>query len=369
MNLYLATIKLIRVRRWTEKLNFDRRILARQMRTWFPSMFWILLFGYAVWPWMPWQARPPVTVTFYGFSILEESMNGTVFPAFQDTWREASGEHVEFISSFAGSGTVTNQLIMGVPAQLALLSLELDAQRLADKGLVSRESWESLPHGGIVNRTPMVILVRKGNPKNIRDFSDLARPGIRIVHPDPLTSGGAAWAILAEYGAGMRMHPDRPHQAGLETLKGIWRNVVAQAHSARAARMQFENGFGDALITYEQELLWDRMHGRLDFEIVYPHSTILTEHVLVVVRRNIQPDQRNIVNAFVDFLWSDRAQTLFTRTGFRSVNDRINESNPVFGQIADPFTVADLGGWEKAKREIVDHVWKEQVLKELGRGR
>ena len=106
-----------------------------------------------------------VTVTFYGFSILEESMNGTVFPAFQDTWREASGEHVEFISSFAGSGTVTNQLIMGVLAQLALLSLELDAQRLADKGLVSRESWESLPHGGIVNRTPMVILVRKGNPE------------------------------------------------------------------------------------------------------------------------------------------------------------------------------------------------------------
>ena len=333
-----------------------------------PISLFALLLLFASWPWIPrpGAAAPPRTLVFYGFSILAETMNQAVFPAFQASWLRRTGEHVEFISSFAGSGTVTNQIVMGVPAQLALLSLELDARRLADAGVLPMGSWQALPHQGILNRTPFVILVRPGNPKGIHDFADLTRPGIGVVHPDPLTSGGANWAILAEYGAGARARPSDPG-AGYDMLLGIWRNVVAQAPSARAARTQFENGFGDALITYEQDALLDLQRGRLQAEIVYPASTILSEHTLVRIDRNIEARDRALVDAFVDFLWSPEAQRLFVANGFRSVDEPLNRANHGFGHIRDPFSVQDLGGWVQAKRQVVDDVWKGRVLVEVGR--
>jgi len=324
------------------------------------------LLVYAVWPWTPMArgARIPRTIVFYGFSILGDVIDHGVFPEFQRQWRRRTGERVELVSAFAGSGTVTNQIILGVPAQLALLSLDLDAYKLAEAGVIPPESWRRLPFGGVVNRTPFIILVRSGNPKGIRDFRDLAAAGVRIVHPDPLTSGGANWAIAAEYGAGARGAADPP-RAGHDLLLGIWRNVVAQAASARAARTQFENGFGDALITYEQEALWDRARGRLKADVVYPRSTILSEHTLVRIDRNIPLRDLGLVDAFVRFLWTDDAQRIFVKYGFRSVTESLNDGNAAFGRIEDPFRIEDLGGWKRAKKEIVESVWKDRVLAEM----
>jgi len=350
---------------------FKRAVLVGQLQALLPIVFLASLALYAIWPWLPLselagtRARSR-TIVLYGFSILGAVIDDAVFPAFQQEWQAQTGEHVELISSFAGSGTVTNQLSMGVPAQLALLSLELDATRLAAAGVVPPQSWHKLPHNGIVNRTPFIILVRPGNPKNIRGFADLARPGIGVVHPDPLQSGGANWAIVAEYGAGLRANAGQP-EAGYELVRGIWRNVVVQAPSARAARTQFESGFGDALITYEQEALWDKARGKLTLDVVYPRSTILSEHTLVVVDRNIAPDERGLVNAFAAFLWSDKAQQLFVQFGFRSVDERLNAAGTSFGTIADPFLIDAYGGWQGAKRDILDGVWQNRVLKELGK--
>ena len=330
----------------------------------------VLLFGgallaWALWPWISPRrgTQPPRTIVFYGFSILGEVSNEAIFPAFEKKWRGEGGEPIEIVGSFAGSGTVTNQIILGVPAQLALLSLESDAERLADAGIVPAGSWRSLPNAGVVNRTPFVILVRPGNPKNIHDFDDLARPGIGVVHADPLTSGGASWAILAEYGAGA-LAPGGSPEAGEGLLSGIWKNVIAQAASARSARTQFDNGFGDALITYEQEALADRARGRLKAEVVYPKRTVFSEHTLVVLDRNVAPADRPAVLALARFLWSEEAQKLFVRHGFRSVEERWND-DPAFGRIEQPFFVADFGGWERARREIVDGIWKNRVLKAL----
>jgi sulfate/thiosulfate-binding protein len=345
-------------------------VVARRARAALPLFFGGLLLLYTVWPWVPLArgAGPTRTIVFYGFSILGDVMNQAIFPAFQEQWRAQTGERVEFVSSFGGSGTVTNQLIMGVPAELALLSLELDAQRLSAAGVIGAQSWRALPHQGVLNRTPFVIVVRPGNPKGIADFADLGRPGVQVIHPDPLTSGGANWAILAEYGAGARAAggtPESVKQAGREVLLGVWRNVVAQASSAAAARTQFDNGFGDALITYEQEPLWSQTRGKLKGEIVYPPSTILSEHTLVVVDRNVPPQDRAVVDAFVRFLWSEPAQRLFVKYGFRSVDDALNGANPAFGVIADPFLVDAFGGWQQAKREIIDAVWRAQVLPQV----
>ena len=272
----------------------------------------VLLFGgallaWALWPWISPRRgpQPPRAIVFYGFSVLGEVSNEAIFPAFTKTWRAAGGEPIEILGSFAGSGTVTNQIILGVPAQLALLSLESDAERLAEAGVVPAGSWRSLPNAGVVNRTPFVILVRPGNPKNIHDFEDLARPGIGVVHADPLTSGGASWAILAEYGAGA-LAPGGTPEAGERLLSGIWKNVIAQAASARAARAQFDNGFGDALVTYEQEALADKARGRLNAEVVYPKRTVFSEHTLVVVDRNIAAADRPATSALARFLWEGR---------------------------------------------------------------
>ncbi len=347
---------------------FKRKILLDRLRAIILVCLLATLGLYALWPWLPLPGRmvQPRTIVLYGFSILGDVMNQAIFPLFQQEWQAQTSEHVEFISSFAGSGTVTNQLIMGVPAHLALLSLELDAQRLSAAGVIPPQSWQRLPHRGVVNRTPFIILVRPGNPKQILDFADLARPGVQVVHPDPLTSGGATWAIIAEYGAGARQFPDRS-EAGRELLRGIWKNVISQAASARAVRTQFENGFGDALVTYEQEVVWDRARGKLEGEIIYPRRTVLSEHILVAIERNIRPEEREVVEAFTAFLWSEPAQRTFVEHGYRSVDARLNANNPAFGSIEDPFMIADFGGWPQAKREIVDGVWKQQVLKELGR--
>ena len=345
-----------------------RTVLRQRLRLYGTAAFLSGLLLYCIWPWLPFphRQRAPRTIVFYGFSILVEVMNKGIFPAFQKEWRERAGEEVEFISSFGGSGTVRNQIVMGVPADMALLSLELDAQKLAQAGLIADASWRQFPEGGVVNRTPFVIYVRRGNPLGVRDFTDLTKPGVKIVHPDPLTSGGANWAIVAEYGSGFRQ-ANGSAAAGKRMLEGVWRNVAAQAASARAARTQFENGFGDALITYEQELLADKIRGKLNGEIVYPQSTIRSEHTLVVIGRNIAPEERDLVQAFTEFLWSEKAQRIFVEHGFRSVQEPLNSANPQFGTISDLFSIEDFGGWKRAKKEIVDGIWKEQVLKGLGK--
>jgi sulfate/thiosulfate transport system substrate-binding protein len=320
---------------------------------------------WTLWPLLPLEgSKRPRTIVLYGFSIIEPAITQSVFPAFREKWKAKTGQEVELIGSFAGSGTVTNQLIMGVPAELAILSTELDADRLTKARTVAGETWKALPHKGVINRTPFVILVRPGNPKKIHDFADLTRPGIGIVHQDPFTSGAANWAIIAEYGSAAKS-PGAGPDAGRAMLNGIWRNVVAQAGSGRAAKTQFDNGFGDALITYEQDALWSRAHGSAPFEIIYPRSTILSEHTLVVMDRNISGKQRELVQAFADFLWSEEAQRLFVNAGFRSVDENLNAGNGFFGHITDPFLIEDFGGWKQAKETIIDATWKNRVLKEL----
>ncbi len=325
------------------------------------------LFLWSAAPWLPFLSRStPRTIVLYGFSILEPVLKRSVFPAFQKRWRTDTGEDVELVGSFGPSGIVTNQLLMGVPAELAILSTGLEAERLGKAGVVRPGSWRELPHGGVLGRTPFVILVRPGNPKSIRDYADLCRPGVKIVHPDPLTSGAASWTIVAEYGAGARQPGGGP-DAGRAMLLGIWRNVVSQAESARAAKTQFDEGFGDALVTYEQDALASRARGGRPFEIVTPRRTILSEHTLVVPVPKGAPGQQALVKSFADFLFAEEAQRLFVREGFRSLDDSLNGANRELGTVEDPFLITDFGGWTEAKREIIDRVWRDGVMKELRR--
>lgn len=307
-----------------------------------------------------------VQLTVYGFSIMKESLEKAIFPGFAAQWQREHGQEVKFVSSFAGSETITNQILQGVGADIAILSIERDAQRLKQGGAVTSD-WHSLPQQGIVNKTPFVILVRKGNPKNIHDFADLAKPGVELIHPDPVSSGGAQWSILAIYGSelmkGGKAAGASAHPAALALLQGVWRNVISTPGSAREARTQFELGHGDALITYELEgLLMKQANAAI--EVVVPDATIYSEHPAVVVDRNVTAAERPVVDAFMQYLWSDEAQQAFVKYHFRTVtHDALNEANKEFAHINHPFTVADLGGWDSAYPNIIEKVFREQVQK------
>jgi len=313
--------------------------------------------------------KPPgesgdITITLYGFSIMKESLEKAIFPGFTAKWKQEHGQIVQFQSSYAGSETVTNQILQGAPAEIAILSIERDAQRLKNSGFIIGD-WRSLPARGMVNKTPFIIIVRKGNPKGINDFSDLAKPGIRLIHPDPVSSGGAQWSILAIYGSELKKseteskEPDKPR--ALQTLRAIWSHVISTPGSAREARTTFELGNGDALITYELEGLLMK-EANAPIEIAVPKSTIFSEHPAVVIDKNISAAKRPVIDAFMQYLWSDEAQQAFVKFHFySSTNDAFNQANKDFGHIEMPFTIEYFNGWDKAYPEVIEGIFRDQV--------
>lgn len=305
-------------------------------------------------------------VTLYGFSVMKEVMDTTILPAFTEKWKREQGEDVRFITSYAGSETITNQILQGVAADIGIFSIERDVHRLVERQLVKPDWKAGLPQGSIVNKTPFIILVRQGNPKGIHDYADLARPGVGVIHPDPDSSGGAQWSILAIYGSELKKSQAETGTAdparALNLLKAVWKNVRATPGSAREARTTFETGYFDALITYELEGLLMKQAGA-PVEIVVPRSTILSEHPAVLIDKNVTDDERPLLVAFMQYLWSDEAQQAFVRHHFRSVtNEGFNDANREFARIELPFTVADLfQGWERAYPDVIEGVWRKQV--------
>ncbi|HET6670462.1 MAG TPA: sulfate ABC transporter substrate-binding protein [Pyrinomonadaceae bacterium] len=297
---------------------------------------------------------------------MKEALEESVYPSFAAKWKAEHGQDLHFTSSFAGSETVTNQILQGVKADVAILSIERDVTRLKEGGFVVSD-WQTLPHKGIINQTPFVILVARGNPKSIQDFPDLAKPGVRVIHPDPISSGGAQWSILAIYGSELvkseKESGGQDTARALQTLRAIWRNVKSTPGSAREARTQFELGYGDALVTYELEGLLMKQAGA-NAEIVVPRATIFSEHPAVVIDRNVDAARRPVVDAFLRYLWSEDAQRAFVQYHFRSVTDEsLNEANPKFARIELPFRIDYFGGWQRAYPDIIEKVFRDQVQK------
>jgi len=323
-----------------------------------------LLFAAACIPGGPASDANNPIITLYGFSIMKEPLEKDIFPAFAAKWKREHGQDVKFVTSFAGSETVTNQILQGAPADMAILSIERDAERLAE-GKATTSDWHNLPNHGIVNKTPFVILVRKGNPKSIQDFPDLAKSGIKVIHPDPVSSGGAQWSVLAIYGSELKKSEAEtgkqdPARA-VRTLQAIWKNVISTPGSAREARTQFETGYGDALVTYELEGLMMKQAGE-DIDMVIPKATIFSEHPAVIIDRNVTSAKRPVVEAFLNYLWSDDAQKAFVKHSFRAVtNESFNDANKDLAKIAEPFTIEMFGGWDKAYPDVIENVFMNQV--------
>ena len=308
------------------------------------------------------------TIIIYGFSALEEAMNDEVIPAFEEWYRQTYGEEISVVTSFAGSGTIFNQIRFGAPAQIAIFATELEPQILKAEGRITTD-WTAFPNGGTFAYTTAVIVSHAGNSKGVRSFYDLAKPDVSTIVPDPTTSGGAQWAILAIFGSVYLQDGDEATQQSAEQavalVKDIRDNAVSLPDSARQALIQFGLGYGDLLLTYENEALMDAARGR-DYELIVPPSTIIIEPKVVIVDANVADEDRAPVEAFVEFLWSPEAQEILAEYHFRVMNREVArryEDN--FPQITHSFTVDDLGGWEWATDAVIEGVWRDGSLPAL----
>ena len=217
--------------------------------------------------------------------------------------------------------------------------------------------WRRAPHGGVVSTSIVVLAVRKGNPKGIHDWVDLARPGLTVLTPDPKTSGGAQWNVNAMYGAALRGFvagvPKDDPAAARDFLARVFRNISIMDKGARESMTTFEKGVGDVAVTYEDEVLVGRKAGQT-YEYVIPRSTILIENPAAVV--DLYADKHGVgavARAFVEFLWSTEAQRAFATYGFRPVDpDVARMVTPPFPPVQDLWRIDYLGGWERVTEQL-----------------
>ncbi|HYV04941.1 MAG TPA: sulfate ABC transporter substrate-binding protein [Blastocatellia bacterium] len=296
-----------------------------------------------------------VTLILGGYTTPREAYQKAIIPAFQKYWKEKTGQEVEFQESYQGSGAQSRAIIGGFEADIAALSLEGDIDKIADAGLITHD-WKSKKNAGMISTSIVVIAVRPGNPNNIHDWPDLARPGLNVLTPDPKTSGGAQWNINAVYGAALRGHAGVAKDdkaAAQEFLKSIFRNVSIMDKGARESITNYEKGVGDAAITYENEVLVAKQAGQT-YEYAIPRSTILIENPVALVDKSVDKHGvREVAEAFVNFLWSEEAQRGFARYGLRSVDPKIAEEvKGQFPEVEDLWKIDYLGGWKRVTEDI-----------------
>ncbi len=287
------------------------------------------------------------TLVLAAYTTPREVFARSLLPAFAAARAQSGAQPVAFEESYQGSGAQSRAVADGLEADVVALSLAPDVDRLVTAGLVDA-TWDDDAHGGMITRSIVVIAVRAGNPKGIHDWTDLARDGVEVLTPNVRTSGGAMWNIAAIHGAASR---GKAGSDDAETLlAGILGNVVVMDKGARDSLVNFENGVGDAAITYENEVLLSKKEGK-PIDYVVPSSTILIENPAAVVHTYAKKRGTvELAQAFVDFLREPASQKAFVEYGFRPVVDGVpTEGFPV---VQDLFTVRDLGGWEQLDTDL-----------------
>jgi sulfate/thiosulfate transport system substrate-binding protein len=268
-----------------------------------------------------------------------------IIPAFQKT---SAGKGVSFSQSYGASGDQERAVEAGLPADVVALSLEPDVTKLVKKGVVTKD-WNADPYHGMVTDSIVVFAVRKGNPKHIKSWADIVKPGVDVISPNPFTSGGAKWNISAAYGA--QLEQGRSPAQALDYLGKLFKNVSVLDKSAREALSTFTSGKGDVLISYESEAISAVKAGDA-VQYVIPKQTLLIETPIAVTSKSPHQSQ---AQAFVNWLWSPAGQTIWAKQGYRpvvkSVADQFTSKFPTPPKL---FTIKELGGWSKVKKTFFD---------------
>jgi sulfate transport system substrate-binding protein len=295
-------------------------------------------------------ARDAMKLTLGAYTTPREAYRELI-PIFQAQWKEKTGQEVVFEESYLGSGAQSRAIVEGFEADVAALSLEADITRIVNAGLITHD-WKSGPTKGMVSTSIVSFAVRAGNPKGIHDWADLAKPGIQILTPNPKTSGGAMWNVLALYGAANRGFVEGATKdddaAATDFLLTILNNVTVMDKGARESITNFEKGIGDVAITYENEVQVGQMNGQ-NYVLVIPRSTILIQNPIAVVDTYVDKHgTRAVAEAFVDFLFTRESQEIFAKYGLRSVDAEVAQATAErYPEVEDLFTVEYFGGWDQ----------------------
>ena len=280
------------------------------------------------------------SLTLVAYSTPQEAYE-EIIPAFNAT---PEGKDVSFEQSYGASGDQRNAIIAGLDADIAALSLEPDVTSLVDEGIVAPD-WNQDKYDGFVTNSVVVFAVRKGNPKNIQTWDDLVTGDVEIITPNPFTSGGAQWNLMAAYGA--QLEQGKSEEEGLDFIKQVLENTPVQDASARDSLQTFVGGKGDVLLSYENEAIAAQQAGE-DIDYVIPDQTILIENPVAVTE-----DADPKAQAFRDFLFTEEAQRIYQDHGYRPILKNLaNESE--FPTPPDLFEIDKFGGWDKVRSEFFD---------------
>jgi sulfate transport system substrate-binding protein len=281
-------------------------------------------------------------LTLVAYSTPEEAYKELI-PAFNKT---PEGEGVGFSQSYASSGEQSRAVEGGLPADVVEFSLEPDITRLVDADLVDKD-WNQNEYKGMVTDSVVVFMVRKGNPKNIRTWDDLVTGDVEVLEPNPFTSGGAKWNIMAAYGA--QLEQGKSPQEAQQYLAELFKNVPVLDKSARESLQTFASGKGDVLLGYENEAILAQQKGE-ELDYIVPDQTLLIENPVAVVNEANDPE---LAKSFVDFLYTPEAQEIFVGKGYRPVVEGTAGADE-FPKPKDLFDITKFGGWDKVNDEFFD---------------
>jgi sulfate/thiosulfate transport system substrate-binding protein len=268
---------------------------------------------------------------------------GQLISAFQKT---SAGKDVSFSQSYGASGEQSRAVASGLDADIVAFSLAPDVTSLVQKKLVAA-NWTKDKWNGMVTRSVVVFVVRDGNPKKLRTWNDLLKPGVQVITPNPFTSGGARWNVMAAYGGALRSGKTPKQAQGY--LAKLWKHVVAQPTSAREGLQTFLAGRGDVFLAYENEAIFAQKKGQ-NVQFVIPKATILIENPVAVTTKSTHKTQ---ARAFVKYLRTQPAQRIFAENGYRPVVKGAARgfNFPVRPQL---FTIKYVGGWPKVEKKFFD---------------
>src|SRR5437588_12578521 len=289
------------------------------------------------------SAHKDTTLSVVGYSI-PTAVFPKLFSAYQAT---SQGQGVKFASSFAASEVQSKAVAAGLPADVVNFSISTDMDRLVQSGQVSK-SWDANPYRGIVSKSVVVFVLRNGNPKHIRTWDDLVKPGVQVVFPNPFSSGGARWDVMAAYGA-MRREGKTDKQAQAY-LKQLFQHNVSQDTSGRNALNTFLSGRGDVLLDYESDAKLAQSQGKPVYYLI-PKATLQIETPLAAVNSA----NKAAAQQFVNWLYTPAAQTICAQNGFRptvlSVFRKYTKQFPPRPQL---FKIGYVGGWDKVNTQFFD---------------
>jgi sulfate transport system substrate-binding protein len=299
-------------------------------------------------------SKERATLTLVSYAVTQAAYE-KIIPKFAEKWQAEQNQEVVFDQSYGGSGSQTRAVIDGLEADIVALALALDTQKIEKAGLIESGWEQEVPNNGIVHKSVATLVTREGNPKGVQGWADLTKEGIQVVTANPKTSGGARWNFMALWGAISQTGGDETQ--ALDFTTKVFQNVPVLPKDAREATdVFFQQGQGDVLINYENEVLLAKLNGQELPFVVPTDVNISIDNPVAVVDANVDKhDTRAVAEAFVEFLFTPEAQEEFAKVGFRPVEPTVAEQYAdQFPKIDQLFTVEDLGGWDSVQQKFFD---------------